>query len=584
MQNASALLTLTEHRERFREVIGVLAKYGLADNANRDFVKSVERLLRGRVKIGDPVTRQMSLGELLRAAMTELGTAWIKLGQMLSLRPDVVGAVIAAELSKLDSSVTPDVPALAIRTIEDELGAPVSELFSSFTPDARASASVAQVHDATLHDGTDVVLKVIHHGADIRAREDLEIITALAHLWQANDPRARQYRPVQIAQEFSRMLRDALDMRVEMQNMLAFRDKLSEHEDLYVPKPFEELCGARVLTMTKVEGSPLRDAQSLEGTGWEVEDLTNRVVSVYFEMIFEHGVFHADPQPGNIMLLPGQRIALLDFGDIGRFTPSRREQMERMVLALGLQDAEAFSSILIEITDPPASADMAQLRADLGGWFDRYINVGVGRIDVRAMIGRAMELLHHHGLVLPADFILLIRVLLQLQGLSNAVGVNLNVEEILAPYVRRIVISRLDPRRVARGVASTSLRWRQLVSSLPDDLSEMIKSVRQGTITVNFSVHDPDNLTENVVDGLVSAAALMSSAQLISRDTPPKIAGVSVPGAVAIGIGAASWARMAHRRRSGFSLVSTLQNVARLNSGSAAKRRKALGEDAQDGH
>ncbi|WP_157984005.1 ABC1 kinase family protein [Nesterenkonia muleiensis] len=578
MHNASALLTLTEHRERFREVMRVLTRYGFADAVSKDLVKSVEPLLRGRLALPDSAVLEMSLGELLRGAMTELGTAWIKLGQTLSLRPDVVGPAIAAELSQLDSSVTADAPAVVIKTVEEELGAAVSDLFASFSPEPLASASVAQVHSAELFDGTEVVVKVVHHGADMRAREDLEIMTALAHLWQQNDPGAQQYRPVQIAQEFSTMLRDAVDMRVEMANLRTFREKLSHHEDLYVPEPYEELCGGRVLTMTKVEGSPLRSAKALAGSGWEVEELTNKVVSVYFEMIFEHGAFHADPQPANLMVLPGQRLALLDFGDIGRFVPARREQMERIVLALGFRDAEAFASALIDIANPPPSTDIAQLRADLGGWFDRHISVGVGQIDIPALVGQAMDLLHHYGLVLPGDFMLLIRVLLQLQGLSNAVGVDLNIEELMRPYIRRIMMSYLDPRRIAREVASNSLRWRRLVKTLPDDLAELIKGVRQGTVTVNFSVHDPDRLTDNIVDGLISAAALMSSAQLISRDTPPKIAGVSVPGVLVAGIGTATWIRAASRRREGFSLVSSARNLAKISGRASKKRREALGK------
>lgn len=576
MNTASALLTLAEHRDRVREVIGVLAKYGLADAANRDFMKSVQPLLRGRLRLPDQSIADKSVGALLRGAMTELGTAWIKLGQLLSLRPDVVGPTIAAELRQLDSSVAADPSSVVIRTVEQELGAPIGELFASFSPEPLGSASVAQVHAAALFDGTEVVVKVIHQGADIRAREDLEIITALANLWQHTDPGATQYRPVQIAQEFSTMLKDAVDMRVEMANLRTFRQQLAHHRDIYVPQPFERLCGPRVLTMTRVRGQALDGAAALDATSWDIDELTNTVVSLYFEMIFEHGTFHADPQPGNLMVLPHRRLALLDFGDIGRFSPARREQMERIVLALGFQDADAFASVLIEITNPPASADLSQLRADLGAWFERHISVGVGQINIPALVNQAMEILNHYGLALPTDFMLLIRVLLQLQGLSNTVGASLNIEELMKPYVRRILRSYLDPRRLGRELASGAMRWRQLMKTLPDDLSELINGMRQGTVNVNFSVHDPDQLTDNVVDGLISAAALVSSAQLISRETPPRIAGVSVPGVLVAGLGAATWVRSATRRREGFSLVSSARNLAKLGGHSTKLRRESI--------
>ena len=564
MNNASILLRLAERRQRAGEIITVLAKYGLAENLSGEIVASLERVLRGRLRMRDPSVIGMTAGERFRAALTELGTAWIKLGQLLSLRPDVVGKTIAAELAALDSAVEADPAGVAARIIEAELGAPPEELFASFDPVALAAASVAQVHAATLHDGTAVVVKIVHQGSDDRAAEDLEIMNSLAQLWEHNDPRAKQYRPVQIAHEVSTMVQDAMDMRIELSNLRAFGKRLAHYRDICIPTPFPELSSQRVLTMTRLQGTPLRTTADVVQAGRDVDSLTHQVVSLYFEMVFEHGMFHADPHRGNFILLHDGRLGILDFGDIGRFTAARREQMERMVLAMALQEAEEFSRVLIEISDPPPSADMTQLRIDLGSWFDRYIDVGVGELDLGSLIRSAMGLLHRHGLTLPADFTLLIRVLVQLQGLSNAMNVELNPRQLMAPHVRRIVTARLDPRRLARELASASLRWRQLSKSLPDDVSEALKSLRQGEMTVNFQVHDPDQLTDKVVDGMIGAAALVSSAQLISQAAPPKVWGISIPGVVTVGVGALAWRRMSARRRSKFSALSAAQNVARL--------------------
>lgn len=243
------------------------------------------------------------------------------------------------------------------------------------------------------------------------------------------------------------------------------------------------------------------------------------------------------------------------------------------MLALGLQDPEAFAGVMIDILDPPTDTDLSALQGDLSAWFDEHIAVGVGQIDVRGLVGRGMEILHHHHLVLPADFSLIIRVLLQLQGLSSAVGVSVNLEELVAPYVRRIILSHLDPRRIAREAASTGMRWQRLARGLPDDIRDLIKGVRQGTVRVNFSLHDPEGVSDNLVDGLITASALLSASQLISRDTGPKIAGISVPGAVAAGIGVASWARSASRRRERRSLVTALRHTASLGRSVAGRRR-----------
>lgn len=577
MNNASILLRLAERRQRAREIIGVLTKYGLAEYVSPELLASLERVLRGRLRMTDPTVSRLSTGERIRAALTELGTAWIKLGQLLSLRPDVVGQTIAAELGLLESQVTSDSPGTAVRIVERELGAPISELFKHFEPAARAAASVAQVHDAVLHDGTEVVVKIVHQGSDVRAAEDLEIMTALAQLWEHNDPRAKQYRSVQIVHQLSTMVKDAMDMRTELASLTALGKRLAHHRQIYIPEPVEHLTSHLVLTMTRVDGRPLRQITDVEDAGWNVEELTHTVVALYFEMIFEHGMFHADPHPGNFVLMDDGRLGILDFGDIGRFTAARREQMERMVMALALRDADEFSRVLIEVSDPPAAVEMTQLRIDLGSWFDRYIDVGVGELDLGSLILSAMDLLHRHGLTLPADFTLLVRVLIQLQGLSNTLKVELNPGQLLEPHVRRILAARLDPRRLARDLASVGLRWRQLSQSLPDDLSETLKSLRQGEMTVSFRVHDPDQLTDKVVDGITGAAALLSAAQLISQRTPPMVAGVSVPGAVTVGLGALAWGRMANRRRRGFSMLSAAQSVARLKPRArpAQSRRRA---------
>lgn len=564
MKNSSILLRLAERRQRSTEIITVLAKYGLAENLRAEHVDLLERVLRGRLVLRDPAVAEMSAGERIREALTELGTAWIKLGQLLSLRSDVVGRTVAADLGQLESAVSAQAEGVPAETVEAELGAPLHELFRDFDPVPEASASVAQVHRDTLHDGTSVVVKVVHHGADVRAVEDLEIMTALAQLWEHNDPRAKQYRPVQIAHELATMVQDALDMRTELASMKALGHHLANYESVYVPEPFPALSSRRVLTMIRVQGRPLREVTDFEGAGWNVEDLAHTVVSLYFDMVFEHGMFHADPHSGNFLLLADGRLGILDFGDVGRFSPARREQLERMVLAMAIRDGEEFSRILLEVSDPDSSVDVNRARTDLSAWFDRHIDFGVGQLDLNSLIRSAMDLLHRHGLTLPADFTLLIKVLVQLQSLSNEVDVSLEPGQLLAPHAKRIVHARLDPRRLARQLASAGLRWRQLVATLPDDLSETLKSVRQGTVRVNFHVHDPDQLTDKIVDGMISAAALVSSAQLISRDTPPKVAGVSVPGALAVGIGAVTWGRMATRRRSRFSLLSAAQNVSRL--------------------
>ncbi|MGO1317273.1 MAG: ABC1 kinase family protein, partial [Cellulomonadaceae bacterium] len=476
-------------------------------------------------------------------------TSWIKLGQTLSMRPDLVGAQIAADLRQLQSGVAPDPDGAALRTVESELGHSVKDLFGSFQRTAMASGSIAEVHKATLPDRTRAVVKVVHAGAPETARADLAIMGALAAQLEADDPEIARLRPTRLLEEFATMLTGAFDLRSEAENLRRFRASFADQPDVAIPEPFADLTARRVLTMTRLEGRTLTDRASIERAGWEPNDLAHRVAEIYLQMIFRDGVFHADPHPGNF-LLPGNRtVAILDFGDVGRLTPTRRDQLERLVIAIGTRDVEAVIDAVVDVSAPPPGTDLERLRADLEDWMDRSVFVQVDRMDVATIIESGMAVMHRHRLTLPTDLMLLFRVVLGLQGLATAVGVDLDVTQMLAPYVRDMMRHRFSPRRIAREGAHTGRRWARLAQTLPDDLSAALTELRKGEVSINFKLEDPDHLTDRLVDGGIAAASILASAQLVSRRTPPTVAGVSVPGLVGVGVGVATWMRLAASRR-----------------------------------
>ena len=548
--------TLLKHRKRLNEIAGALGRHGLAAWAARGGgiagLAPIETLVH-RVVSEEDVSA--SEGERLRAALAELGTTAIKFGQMLSLRPDVVGKDVADELALLQAEVPADAPGVAVGTVEAQLGKPVAELYGSFDREPFASGSVAQVHRATLSDGTPVAVKVLHDRADAKVREDLELLEALAAFLESEDAEIARLRPTIVVAEFAAMMEAAIDLREELANLQRFRLNFAGEPDVVVPEPYPDRSGQKVLTMAMMVGQPFTDRASVEAAGWDVEVLVRRAADVYLEMIFRDGVYHADPHPGNFLLPDSQHMVILDFGDVGRLTTQRRRQLESMVIAVGTRDVDALIDIVVELTSPPPDVDMRALRSAIETWLNRYLLVGVGQLDMNGIVASGMQLLHAHRLVVPADLALLLRVLLRLQGLGRGVQTEVRVTELIEPYVHQIMATRFDPRRIARQAGRAVRSWDHFISGLPDDLRAILEQIRTGSVGIDFRIHDTDHTVDRLVDGLVTAASIMAGAQLISRRTAPLAGAFSIPGLLAAAVGVATWQRLITRRKPHDTLV-----------------------------
>jgi ubiquinone biosynthesis protein len=540
---------LVQQKSRVHEIAEVLRRYGFtrlafhAGQASGGLGSHPRRL-----RAGDPNLVAMSTGERLSAALAELGTTWIKFGQMLSLRPDLVGDDVAHELSNLRANVPADQPGRAEATIAASLAKPVAKVFASFDAVPLASGSMAQVHSATLLDGTVVAVKVLHDGAEKQVISDLKLMAALAKSFESVDEELARYAPSSLVAEFATMMLAAIDLGQELKSMQRFTTNFANEPDLVIPEAFPAQSAKHVLTMKMMVGKPFEDRAALEAGGWDVDALTRRASDIYLEMVFRDGFYHADPHPGNFLLPDPGHLVLLDFGDVGYLTANRKSQLEELLVAITNKNVEDVTDAVIEITSAPADVDLPNLQREIDLWMNQYLLGSVAEVDLASMVNSGATILRTFRLTFPTDLALLVRVLLRLQGLSHEVGTSLSLESLLKPYLRQMVLSRFDPQRWAHRALRTARNWERLFSAFPDDFRQVLEQLKDGAASVDFRVRDSDNSIGQLVDGLFASAAVLASTQLLSRRTPPVVRGVSIPGLLGVALALLTWRRLQVRR------------------------------------
>ena len=527
MSGSADIPQLVRNAARFREITTILAKYGLAGwlgNVRADWVQKLLSNADGE-RLAD-----RSQNERIRMALSELGTTFVKLGQILSTRPDLVGPELAEELSKLQTGTPPDPPESVRENFVKELGEPPEKLFLEFDEQAMASASIAQIHRAVTKDGKHVVVKIQHTGIEDGIRNDLEIMTELAKLAERFAPQLQQMQPLETATEFSRTLLRELDFRRESRNMQQFIRNFQTDDGVRFPTPYPELSAQRVLTMDRLEGIGLSDADALRHAGLELEELAERGANMFIEMIFRDGFYHADPHPGNLMVLSGDVIGVLDCGMVGRLDDELREQIEDMLLAAVDQDAGRLTSMVVSIGRLPAGFDRELLQTDVDEFLMDYRDQSIDEFDLSGALNGLIALIRRHQITLPARIALLLKVLVMLEGTSRQLSPKFSLAELLEPYRTKAIKRRLSPQRILKKLSLTYHEWNHLIETLPGDLADVLGQIKRGSFDVHLEHRRLESTVNRLVLGIISAAAFVGSATLWSREVPPVYRGYSLPG------------------------------------------------------
>jgi len=522
---------------RWAEVLGILSRYELTDLLSHLKLADGARFVPpGFVESESDLTHE----QRIKLALTEIGTTAIKLGQVLSTRPDLVGETLARELEQLQFNAPPTPAAEIHKLIEGELSRPVHEIFSEFDDIPIASASIGQVHRARLESGELVAVKVQHPNIEARIRVDLAILLRMARLAE-HVPEFARYRPYTVASEFQRTLMRELDSLAELRNLERFASDLAENPNLHIPKPYRMLSSRHVLTMEYLEGIPLTNKQALIEANLDLNQIARNGAEIYLDMILVHGRYHADPHPGNVLVLPDQRIGLLDFGMIGRIDEVSRDQLERLYLAIVHRDVEDTTDVVIQMCETPPDLDRARLTLDIEEFLTTYAEQDLRHFDLSSAVSDFTRMVRRYDLRMPSRVALMLKVIVMLEGSSRKLSPEFNLFELIDEYRPHVMARHFSPRRHARRLRQISHNVEHLLDVLPRTLGHVVESLDRGSFDIHLQHRRLEPSVNRIVLATMASALFLGSSLLLAVHLPPLVAGVSLPGAlggaVAIALG-----------------------------------------------
>ncbi|MDX2032094.1 MAG: AarF/ABC1/UbiB kinase family protein [Blastocatellia bacterium] len=470
----------------------------------------------------------------LRLALEELGAAFIKLGQFLSTRADLMPPAYQDELARLQDDAPPISSAAAQERIELELGHPVQELFASFELAPLAAASIGQAHAAVRRDGAEVVIKVRRPGVVEQIEEDLEILlnlaAALARRWEF----ARRVDVVGLAQEFANTLRSELNYLQEGRNAERFAENFSDDPVVHIPAVYWETTTSRVLTLERIRGTKINDLAALDARGIDRRQLAEQGTQVILRMIFDHGFFHADLHPGNFFIEPAGagestgKFGLIDFGMVGVLDDAAQEQLANLVIAITDQNYDRLVDVLLSLGVTAERIDRQSLRRDLERLITAWYGRPLGEVNLTALLNEALAIIRRHSLHLPSNLALLVKTIIITEGLGARLDPEFHLLRIIEPYTAKLLLQQRSPRRLLRKLRRIGADLAWLGSEAPQQLRQMIGDMGRRGFEVGLKPHtlDPvldrlERLVNRIVLGILAAAFIIGLAILLSVYRPP---------------------------------------------------------------
>ena len=509
---------------RTSEIVTVLLNHGFGDLVDRIGLRNFWyrwRRLFSR-KPAEPV-RHLKLVERVRLTLESLGPTYIKFGQVMSTRPDLVPPGMLAELQRLQENVPPFSSEEAVERVERELGRPLAELFESFDRIPLAAGSLGQVHRAVTFDGIPVAVKVRRPGAVRNVERDLSLMHEIAVLIERNIAEARIFDPVGLVNHFARTIRRELNFAREGRTMDEFRRLFQQDATLYVPEVFWELTTEAVLTMGFIDGMRIDEVVQQVSIGFAPADVAANGARIFMKQAFEFGVFHGDPHPGNIRILRDGTICLLDYGMVGMLDERIREQLIDLLLAVSQKNVDAAVKLVLQLGEPHREIDRPLLQVDVRDFVVNYYGIELDRLNVGRMLSDFVGILSNHGIRCPGSLMLLIRALVTLEGIGRSLDPAFNLASHLLPFVERLVRARYHPSRLAERMWHESKQMLEFAHDIPRHINRTLRKLSEDDLRIQLEHRNLDHFilelersSNRIAVGMVVAALIVASALILA--------------------------------------------------------------------
>lgn len=488
--------------QRLRRVTKTLARYGFRELVRREKGLSAEV---GELPHADDAL-PASAPRRFRMMLEELGPTFIKLGQVLSTRPDLVAAEYVQELKQLQDRCEP-IPFSAIRqTLVESLGEDPETAYASISEKPLATASIAQVHEARTRDGERVVVKVQRPGIAEEVQFDIDVLYRVARFLDAVFEESAAVEPVGVVEAFEQGLSQELNFRCEAANVREFARLHEDRPDIVVPRVIDELSSTHVLTMTYVEGVPFSRLPEEA----DRKAIAVRIVKEAFDEVFVDGVFHADPHPGNLLYIGGGRYGILDYGLLGRLTRQMQETLVVLALAVAVRDPDSVARTIYRLGQAEERVDISALRDDIAELFQKYLGRAIGEVDSQALVRELLTAAMRHRIRIPAEYAMLGRAAATLEGLVRELDSDLDVAAVAKPYAERLLKDRVAPENVQSSLYKALLQFDGLSHDLPLQLSQIVSDLSSNRFGVRVGGRSLDRLS----DSILSAAYTVSGSIL----------------------------------------------------------------------
>ncbi|MBD3315546.1 MAG: AarF/ABC1/UbiB kinase family protein, partial [Chitinivibrionales bacterium] len=528
------------HLGRLGEILSVLVKYGFGDILETFHIEKYVAITRQIFRRGPktPEIAKVSRWERVRMALEELGPTFVKFGQFMSNRPDLLPSELIVELERLQDDATPFSVKEARDIVEKEMGRPIESFMESFSEKPIASASIAQVHTGRLRDGSKVAVKIQRPRIKQTLSIDIDILRFLASLAERRDERFRTFHVTQLVDEFERVLTKELDFQVEATHMERFRGEFLRDKDVHVPEVYSQFTTRKVLVTEFINGIKVSDVETLEKVGIDRKDLARRGADVVLRQVFEHGFFHADPHPGNILVLHNGEICFLDFGAVGIVPSSLRQHLSTILYGVVNRDSQKIVRTLSLLSHGRVS-DLERLEYDVTEFMEEYSLTSLSEINVGDALSRFANLIVNHGLRIVPGFYILLKALITIENVGYRLDPDFKLSDHLKPHVRRLLRESLRLHHIPYDAYTSLVDLTGLIRDLPFDLKDIVRIIRAGDLRIQFEHRGLEPLMARHVEvmnrlafAVVVAALIVGSSVIVYSGIPPLFYEIPVIGII----------------------------------------------------